>query len=83
MSKNYVYENRAYPFVGTDEERQRYVTYFNQQLEQKCLKNNWIFVNVYNAYVDEQGFLDKQLSDGGVHIKNHTFLQQFIDAHLV
>ena len=74
---------KKWPFLGTDIERQVYVKYFNNCLEKKCLLNNWIFVNIYDFYADKNGFLNKSLSDGLVHIDNPIFLQKFIDIHLI
>ena len=73
----------AYPFLGTDEERKLYVFYFNRILQQKCTENNFVFFDVYNHYVDEEGFLRNDLSDGNVHIKNGVYIQKFIDEHLL
>ena len=52
-------------------------------LEQKCNENNWIFFDIYNCYADEYGFLRTELSDGGIHIKNGVYIQNFIDEHLL
>ena len=73
----------AYPFLGTDEERKQYVLYFNKIMQQKCTENNFVFFDVYNHYVDEEGFICKELSDGGIHIKNGVYIQNFIDEHLL
>lgn len=73
----------AYSFLGTDEGRKQYVLYFNRILQQKCTENNFVFFDVYNHYVDEEGFLRKDLSDGGIHIKNGVYIQNFIDEHLL
>ena len=59
----------AYPFLGTDEERKQYILYFNKILQQKCKAHNFTFFDVYNHYVDAEGFLCKELSDGSIHIK--------------
>jgi hypothetical protein len=71
-------ENPDYPYLGTDEERQIYTLYFNKKLKEKCIKNNYIFFDIYNNYVDEIGFLKKDLSDGNVHIKNGVYISKFI-----
>lgn len=71
-------ENKEYPYLGTDEERKNYVLYFNKKLKENCLKYNYTFFNVYDKYIDENGFLSKQLSDGNVHIENGIFLKEFI-----
>ena len=76
------YDN-PFPLLGTDEERKQYILYFNKILEQKCKENNFIFFDIYNDYVDEYGFLCKELSDGGVHIKNGVYIQNFIDDNLL
>lgn len=76
------YDN-PFPLLGTDEERKQYILYFNKILQEKCKENNFIFFDIYNDYVDEYGFLCKELSDGGVHIKNGVYIQNFIDDNLL
>lgn len=83
VQKFNTYENREYPFLGNDEERKTYVLYFNELLKQKCLENNWIFFNIYNNYIDKNGFLSKNLSDGNVHIKNSIYINNFINDYLL
>ena len=79
VQKNNVGENPAYPFLGTDEERKKYVLYFNKCLKEECKKNDWIFFDIYNKYCDNNGYLNNELSDGNVHIKNGIFLKEFIN----
>jgi len=75
-------ENPEYPYLGTDEERKQYVLYFNQKLKEKCIEKKYIFFDIYNNYIDENGFLRKDLSDGNVHIGNAIYISEFINNHL-
>ena len=75
-------QNPKYPYLGTDEERKKYVLYFNEQLKKKCLDYKYGFFNIYDKYTDEYGFLNKKLSDGNVHIKNGTFITEFIQNNI-
>jgi hypothetical protein len=70
-------ENSAYPYLGTDEERKSYVLYFNEKLKQKCIEYKFIFFDVYNKYIDSNGFLSKSLSDGNVHIRDGMYIAEF------
>jgi len=36
-----------------------------------------------NSYIDNNGFLNKELSDGNVHISDGTFIKKFINNFLV
>jgi hypothetical protein len=74
-------ENPYFPYLGTDEERKTYVLYFNKKLKEKCIENNYIFFDIYDKYIDENGFLRKDLSDGNVHIKDGLSITQFINVH--
>jgi len=74
--------DNPFPLLGTDEERKQYILYFNKILQQKCKENNFLFFDIYNHYVDEYGFLRKDLSVG-IHIKNGIYIQKFIDDHLL
>jgi lysophospholipase L1-like esterase len=74
-------ENNEFPYVGTDEERKQYVLYFNEKLKEKCIEYNYIFFDIYEKYVDENGFLNKKLSDDNVHINNGIHINNFIKEH--
>ena len=74
-------ENPQYPYLGTDEERKNYVLYFNKKLKEKCSEKNMVFFDVYDKYIDENGFLRKDLSDDIVHIKNGIHIANFIKKH--
>lgn len=74
--------NSKYPYLGTDEERKTYVEYFNEILKKYCLLKNYIFIDIYEQYQDETGFLNSKLSDGSVHIKNPKYIKKFIEMRL-
>lgn len=82
VKKSNCVENPVYPYLGTDEERKKYVLCFNKHLKIKCDENNWVFFDVYNNYTDEEGFLNKKFSDGNIHIQNEIYLKQFINKNL-
>lgn len=70
------YDSKAahhnFPFNGSDEDRSRYTRKLNIRLQEKCKEKNIIYINIYDAYKDEKGFLRKEDSDGGVHISNKS-----------
>jgi hypothetical protein len=70
--------NPEYPFLGTDDERKQYALYFNEKLKEKCIEKEYIFFDIYNNYIDENGYLRKDLSDGHVHIDNGIYISNFI-----
>lgn len=78
VEKNNTFDEPNYPFLGTDEERKSYVLYFNTKIKEYCEKNNYVFFDVYDKYTDENGYLKKDLSDKGVHIKNGIYINEFI-----
>lgn len=83
IEKHNTGENPEFPYLGTDNERKNYVLYFNQQLKEKCRENNYIFFDVYDKYIDENGFLSKILGDGSVHIKDGKYIKKFIEENLI
>lgn len=76
-------ENPEYPYLGTDLERKQYILYFNEKIKEKCIEHKYIFFDIYNNYIDENGFLKKDLSDGNLHIKNGIYISNFIKEHLL
>jgi len=83
MQKDAVKDNPDYPFLGSDEERKSYYLYFNSKCKEKCAEYGFIFFDIYDKYCDENGFLNKRLSDGTVHIGNGLFIHEFIQHHLL
>ena len=83
VQKDTVLEDPDYPFLGTDEERKKYVLYFNKKLKEECIKKNYIFFDIYDNYCDENGYLIKDLSDGRVHIRNGVYIKNFIYKFLL
>lgn len=71
--------NDAFPFRGTDEERKQYILYFNSKLKEYCSKYKYTFFDVYEKYVDVDGFLNKKYSDGNVHIDKGYFISDFLE----
>jgi hypothetical protein len=76
-------ENPEYPYLGTDEERKQYGLYFNEKLKEKCIEKNYIFFDIYNNYIDDNGFLRKDLSDDNVYIIDSTYITNFIKENLL
>ena len=67
--------------MSSDEERKTYCLYFNNKIKEKCIENNYIFFDVYDKYTDNNGFLNKNLSDNGIHILNGVYLTTFIEEN--
>jgi len=78
-----VNEDKEYPHLGTDDERKGYIIYFNKKLEEKCLEYNFVFFNIYDKYIDTNGFLNKSLTDDNVHIRDGIYLKEFIENNLL
>ncbi len=74
-------ENREYPFLGSDEERKSYTQYFNNALATVCGARGLTFIDVYNAYSNDRGYLNRHYSDGHVHIKNPVYIRDAITKY--
>ena len=75
--------NNLYNTIGFDEEIKKYILYFNKKLKEKCIDNNYIFFDIYDKYTDENVFLNKELSDGNIHIFNGKYITNFINEFLL
>ncbi len=71
------------PALGTDEERKMYTLYMNKKLKELTNKNGFIFLDVYDKYVDDNGFLIEELSDNNCHIKNPIHIVKFLENKLI
>jgi hypothetical protein len=80
VEKVTVEENPAFPYAGTDDERLQYVLYFNTCLSAECAARGFLFVDVFDAYADERGFLRKDLSDGKVHLATPLHIVEFLEG---
>jgi hypothetical protein len=76
------YYNEQLPHLGTDEERNQYIQYMNKKLKEKSQEHKYIFVDVWKSYVDEEGFLIRELSDGDIHIEDPKYLEEFVRTNI-
>ena len=70
------WNNEAFPFLGTDEERSRYARKMNEKLRVKAEIAGIPVLDVYDDYRDASGMLIPELSDGTVHIGKTEFVRQ-------
>lgn len=75
--------NPLFPHSGTDTERKEYVEYTNNKLREYCTDKNYLFFDIYNSYMDRNGFLNISLKDASVHIKNPVHIIKFIVSKLL
>jgi hypothetical protein len=73
-----LYNNPDYPYIGTDVERKNNVCCLNKTLQRFCEEFSYIFIDLTKDYADEEGFMRKELSDGGPHIKEIKPLITFL-----
>ena len=78
--KNGIWENPEFPFEGSDEERKTYSLYFNKKLKEKCQDYGYTFFDIYDKYIDDDGFLIREMSDGNVHIKDGKYISEFLST---
>ena len=70
--------NHPFPFLGSDEERKSYHLYANLKIKELCNKYGFIFIDIYDELTDDEGFLEKSLSDGNVQLKDCSSSTRFI-----
>jgi len=78
-------KDKVYPSCGTEEERKKYVEYFNVKLKEQCLQHGFIFFDIYQHVLTEDGYLIQSLSDGSVHLsaKCAPIYDEFIHTHIL
>ena len=73
------YSPGPFPFYGTDEERKSAGLYVNLKLKEYCIKYNHIFLDIYDKYCDDNGFLNPTMKDHQVHIKENVYIVEFLN----
>jgi len=76
--RNSIVEQDKFPVSASDDERKQYVLYFNSKLREFCGKYTYGFFDVHDAYADQNGMLNRELSDGTVHIRDSRYIIDFI-----
>jgi len=74
--KSVINDNPQFPTLGSNEERKTYTEYMNDRLKLLCDKAGYIFFDVYDDYCDEEGYLNMDLSDGNVHIRDSRYMEE-------
>ena len=72
-----------FPFVGTDDERKSYTLYFNEKLKELCPKFGYEFFDIYDKYATSEGFLNRDLADLNVHIRDGYYLGEYIKENII
>jgi len=79
--------DKKLPVLGSPYDRLRFTLKINNVLENELPKVGIYFLNIYHHYCNSDGFIRKEVSDGGVHI-NYTpemdiEIQKMIDFFLL
>jgi len=84
IKKSKVSNHKLFQYTfASDEDRQKYVLYFNMMLKEYCNIYEYGFFDIYDHYTDEDGFLKDEISDDSVHIIEGSHIQQFIDNNII
>jgi hypothetical protein len=70
-----------YPFIGTNDERRRFVSLFNDGYRKFCKALGMVCVDIHDQYADSEGFLNPKYSDGTVHIDDPVFIIEFLKGN--
>jgi hypothetical protein len=69
-------------FAGTPEERAANTRYMNQLLKCACASHGYVFIDAYDHYVTEDGFMNMSLSDNICHLKYSPPVEAILDRLL-
>jgi len=70
-----------WPILSSDENRKMWVNIMNAKLKKYCEKYGYYFSDVYHKFVDDEGFLRKELSDGSNHINKSPANMEILRDH--
>ena len=74
-------QHSLYPWLGRNEDRKKYFTYFYNRLKLKCIEYNYTMFDIYDKYCDQDGYIIDQLSDKSIHIHDPIYLIEFINKN--
>lgn len=69
-------------FVGSAIRRKEVTLYMNKIIKELCVINGYLFIDVFNNYCDADGFINNDLKDNTVHIKDGKYLNEFLKNNL-
>jgi hypothetical protein len=67
-----------FPILGSDEERVKYTNLMNNKLKEYCVKYNYIFLDTYDYYSNNNGLLIIDKSDHNCHIIDNSYIHSKI-----
>ena len=68
-------ENPKTDYLGSNDERKYYNQALNDEIYRMAKKNNFFYIDNYQDYVNERGFLRFNISDGHIHIGPKHFTE--------
>lgn len=73
---------KGVPREGTPEDVKKYTLYANEGLKKRAKEYDYIFMDLYDKHIDEDGFLIREMSDEICHIKDFTYLQGWLESFM-
>jgi hypothetical protein len=58
--------------IGSPSERFLYNRLLDEQISRMAKRNNFFFIDNYEDYADEFGFLNSNISDGHIHVRQYS-----------
>lgn len=75
-NENVEHHNPYHPHLGTDQQRKEVVLYVNNKLKEYCQNYGFIFIDIYDKYATDDGFINPEFSKD-VHIENPIYMTEF------
>lgn len=64
---------------GTNEERLLWAYMLNNKLRKMCELNNYIFLDTFDYYINENGYINYNYSSDGCHIDKNEYINKCIE----
>jgi len=77
--KNY---NNEFKLNQSVEESLKYIKYFNSKKKEFSQRYNYMYVDVYDKYADEEGYLREEISDKIIHATKPIYYKEFFKKHM-
>ncbi len=67
--------NNTFTEFKNHQNKTEHILFVNAALQKYCTANKFIYVDLYNGFIDGQNKLDKKYTNDGLHVNGYGFMK--------